>query len=294
MLEAIDRDGRRATEPGRGRASLLILWAFTITATVGYWVYGLHPERLAGSSLALRFYPVSFQIFAQLHILVAAAVLLFMLTRRLQVAWVPAFAAVWALSFTAEHIGTGYGVPFGGYGYTGLLGIKVGGRVPFLIPVSWFLMAVPSWVLAARAFGGPRSRVPRVVMGALWLVAWDLALDPAMSFLTPYWRWEAAGPYYGMPWLNLAGWFTTGLVIMGALEAFSTRVPWIRLGTGWAAAYYVSVLAMPVGMLVAAGVWGALATTLAAMGGCAAITLVASRRTAHSWSVLAAPDAIEA
>jgi len=105
----------------------------------------------------------------------------------------------------------------------------------------------------------------RAGLGAMWLVAWDLALDPAMSFLTPYWSWEATGPYYGMPWLNLLGWYGTGVIIMIALEITERRVRWSALDVRWMAAYYAVMLLMPLGMLAAAGAWGAVLTTLSAI-----------------------------
>ena len=87
-------------------------------------------------------------------------------------------------------------------------------------------MALPSWPVA-------RARDPdrglRVAVGALWLTAWDLALDPAMSHLTPYWRWDDRGAYYGMPWTNLLGWYATGLVLMVVLDAMGARLGLDRL-----------------------------------------------------------------
>lgn len=284
MPEARVNEERGVSRPERSLSvtSSAAIYLFTVPALLGYWFYGLHPDRLAGSDFALRFYPISFQLFAQLHILVAAAVLILALIRTLRLSWLPAFVIVCVLSFSAEHLGTGYGVPFGGYSYTGLLGPKVGGRVPALIPVSWFLMAVPSWILARSAFPGVTERGHRVVLGALWLVAWDLALDPAMSFLTPYWLWEEAGPYYGMPWVNLLGWFTTGVILLSALDLLSARAPWWHLGTRWAAGYYVAVLSMPVGMLVAAGAWGAVATTLVGVGACATLSWAVAMQRGYS------------
>lgn len=279
------------------RPSHSYLWvvAFTVPALLGYWIYGLHPERLAGSPLAARFYPISFQLFAQLHIVVSATVLLAALVRALRLGWLPAFGAVAVLSFLAEHVGTGYGVPFGGYEYTGLLGYKVGGRVPALIPLSWFLMALPVWVMTRAAHPSPDRRGRRIILGALWLVAWDLALDPAMSFLTAYWRWEDSGPYYGMPWLNLLGWFTTGVVLMAALEVLGARISRSGLSPRWTLRYYLAVLCMPIGMLVAAGEWLAVLVTAAGVAGCAAMTWPdAVRRIVSLTPPAAAPEALEA
>lgn len=252
----------------RENAVLGALLVFTLLAVGGYGFYALHPERIPQTELALSFFTVSFQLFARLHIVVAALALGVVLVGRLGARWLPALGAVYVLSFLAEHIGTGYGIPFGGYGYTGLLGYKLGGRVPVLIPLSWFLMALPAWRMARWLLGRSAGPAARVLLGSLWLVAWDLALDPAMSYLTAYWRWEDSGPYYGMPWLNLLGWYVTGIVLMGVLEALSGRLGLERLPAPWLAAYYGVVALMPLGMLAAAGSWLGVVVTLAGMAGC--------------------------
>lgn len=248
------------------RMVLWILLGFTLMAVTGYGVFALHPERLV-TPMAARFYGISFQFFAQVHILISAVALGWVLVGRLGARWIPALALVGTVSFLSEHVGTGYGIPFGSYGYTGLLGMRVGPRVPLLIPVSWFLMSLPSWVVAQRAL--PNQRARRIGLAALFLVVWDLALDPAMSFLTPYWRWAESGPYYGMPWVNLLGWYLTGLVIMSVLDALGERLGLTTLPTRWMLAYYGLVLLMPLGMVAAAGLWPAAAATLVGVGLCA-------------------------
>ena len=256
------------------RRALYGLLAFTLVAVAGYWNFALHPERIPANGLATRVYSISFPWFARIHVLAAAATLAVVLVGRLRARWVPAALAVSGIAFLFEHFGTGYGVPFGGYGYTGLLGFKLGGRVPVLIPVSWFLMALPSWAIARSAIP---SRGLRVAVGALWLVAWDLALDPAMSYLTPYWRWEETGPYYGMPWINLLGWYVTALTIVGLLESVGGRLGLDRLPLRWLAAYYGVVLLMPLGMVAAAGLGLAVAVTFVGLAACVAVTGIAGR-----------------
>jgi putative membrane protein len=86
-----------------------------------------------------------------------------------------------------------------------------------------------------------------------------------MSHLTPFWLWETPGVYYGMPVGNLAGWFFTGILIMTALErlgasAWSTR---LRPRATWA--FYLANLLLPIGMSVAAGLWGAVALSFGAL-----------------------------
>ena len=270
------------------RHALSVLGLFTAVAVAGYWNFVLHPGRLPITPLATRLYSVSFGLFARVHILLASATLGVLLVGRLRARWIPALVTVSGLAFLLEHVGTGTGVPFGGYGYSGLLGPRLGGRVPLLIPMSWFLMALPSWAVA-RARVARRSF--RVAVGAAWLVAWDLALDPAMSHLTPYWRWEKPGPYYGMPWVNLAGWYLAGILLVAALDAIGPRLGLDRLPARWLAGYYLVVLAMPLGMVAAAGLTGAVLATAGALLACALLTRLAARAGGHAAAASVAPTA---
>jgi len=245
---------------------LAVLALFTLSAILGYGIFGLNPALIPDSDFARTFYGVSFRLFARAQILVAALVLAVPLIRKTGARWVPAFVVVFLVSFLSEFTGTGYGIPFGGYEYTGLLGYKLGGRVPFVIPISWFLMALPSWVMANAVFPSPGHRGARIVLAAYLLTAWDLALDPAMSYLTPYWVWESTGPFYGMPWVNLAGWMGTGIVLMLLLEILGTARWATELDLRWTVSYYGVSLLMPLGMILAAGLWLAVFTTVAALG----------------------------
>lgn len=242
-------------------------YLFTAFAVFGYWNFGLNPDRLPDLQIATAIYQVSFPWFARSQILISGLVLTIALWRHARLRWVPALATVYVLSFVAEHAGTGYGIPFSGYGYTGLLGPKLMGRVPYVIPLSWFLMSAPAWILARETFPRPGQFVPRILQATFLLVLWDLALDPAMSHLTPYWLWENTGAFYGMPWVNLAGWALTGVVLMVALEILDRFLDWSgSLSPRWALGYYLAVLLMPLGMVTAAGLWGAVAATLGALG----------------------------
>jgi uncharacterized membrane protein len=110
-------------------------------------------------------------------------------------------------------------------------------------------------------FKRAEERWGRVIFAGYLLTAWDLVLDPAMSYLTPYWVWENPGPFFGMPWVNLAGWMGTGMVLMGLLEILRIHRWASHLDLDWLVAYYGVVLAMPAGMLAAAGVWSPVALT---------------------------------
>ena len=282
--------GRREKLLDRGPVTVLAL--FSVVAVVGYAVFGANPSRVVGlSEAAARFYGISFGFFAQAQIILAGLVLAYWLYRRAGLRWLPAFAVVYGLSLGSELMGTAFGVPFGPYSYTDLLGVKWLGLVPALIPLSWFFMAIPAYGLADRALRsggrGPLARAAweavsragalgRIVLGSLLLLAWDLTLDPAMSEVTRYWVWGEPGPYYGMPLMNLFGWYVTGVVLMVVLEWLGAR-EWLseaaarrdgRLDvTLWLAVFYGANLILPLGMTMVAGMWGAVVATALVLGG---------------------------
>ena len=137
------------------------------------------------------------------------------------------------ISLGAELLGTSTGLPFGPYSYTSLLGWRVAGLVPFPIPLSWFYMLYASLAMLGRLLP-PRddrwSKVRWAALAGLVLTAWDVAMDPAMSFATPHWIWHTRGFFYGMPLLNWFGWWLTGSVVARAMLAimppseFASRV----------------------------------------------------------------------
>lgn len=264
--------GNERSAPRSSRSERAVLWVlgvFTIFAVAGFAVFGMHPSLIASNARAASVYGAAFVVFARGQVLLSAVALVFVLTRRAGARWLPAFVAIYVISLASELSGTTVGLPFGPYSYTDGLGPKWFGHVPLLIPLSWFLMAVPSYAIARRLVGASSSAVSRVLVGSLVLLSWDLALDPAMSHATKYWVWGegATGPYYGMPWLNLFGWYVTGIALMIALAAVRADA-WIeRVPLRWLASFYALNLALSLGIDAAAGL------TLAVIASC--IPLVA-------------------
>lgn len=246
------------------------LYIFAGFALLGYATFGLHPSLLARIPHAASFYAASFHFFAQAQIWMAWSVLVLFLLRGAGVRWVPAFVVLYLVSLGSELLGTGAGIPFGEYRYTEALGWKWFGHVPAVIPLSWFFMAIPSYAAARAALA--RHPVARVVTASLILLSWDLALDPAMSRATAYWVWGEPGAYYGMPWLNLFGWYVTGLSLMSALALLRAHRWLSGLSLRWLLGFYGANVLLPLGMSVANGLWGAVATTLAALAGAALLT----------------------
>lgn len=268
------RAGDGATRVERARTgwidhvALAIVYLVSAFSLAGFATFGRHPERLASAPLAAAVYGWMLLLAPRVQILAAFVALAVVLSRHAGVRWVPAFVGLYVLSLASELSGTTLGLPFGPYHYTAALGAKWFGHVPLLIPLSWFFMALPSYALARRRFPDARQVVQRVLAGSLLLLSWDLCLDPAMSLVTSFWVWGTAGPYYGMPLLNLAGWYVTGLVLMMAL-AWLHADDWIsRLALPWQLGFYGANLLLPLGMSLVAGLRAAVVTTVIALGFC--------------------------
>ena len=245
------------------------LYVFSFLAVAGYATFGVHPSLLARHPGAAGFYAVSFTFFSRAQILLAGGALALFLAVHVRGRWLGAFALLYALSLGSELAGTTVGLPFGPYSYTAALGPKWFGHVPLLIPLSWFFMAVPSYALARAALPRGHRGWQRVLLASFVLASWDLSLDPAMSHATAYWVWGTPGSYYGMPLLNLAGWYVTGLALMAALSLVRADA-WVeRLPVRWLAGFYAANLLLPLGMILARGLWPAAVLTVTALGAAA-------------------------
>ncbi len=221
-----------------------------------------HPELWSGSSLANQAFTFGIKYAGSLHILFGAAtVLLFGLLvvgrRKASIFFICAAG----ISLTMELLGTGTGLPFGAYSYTTFLGYKIGGRVPFSIPLSWFYMGFSSYLLASAIVAGMgwrRRTMLSLVGGAYLLAVWDLALDPAMASQNlpiHFWIWHQSGPYFGMPIRNLFGWTLTGVLFMSVSRALwrgnvsiPARTIWLPLGVYVANCAFAAVLSLSAGL----------------------------------------------
>jgi uncharacterized membrane protein len=121
-----------------------------------------------------------------------------------------------------------------------------------VIPLSWFTMGFASYALSVALV--PRVMFLRPIVSAAFLTCWDLVIDPAMSNLTQFWCWADGGAYYGTPAVNFLGWLMTGLAISVALEYL---LP-IQINSAqhrWLLGYYLALFTLPLGMMIAAGLW---------------------------------------
>lgn len=156
------------------------------------------------------------------------------------------FALSAVISLVAELAGTETGLIFGVYHYTDVLGPKLFGEVPIVIPLAWFLMIYPSYLIAnlvvegrllARGRGFARL-VWMAFLGALAMTAWDLTLDPYMVGFEKAWVWEQPGSYFGIPIHNYVGWVGTTFLVMLIYRLLERRRPARPMGgaSRWLAA----------------------------------------------------------
>ena len=163
------------------------------------------------------------------------------------------FGMAVVISFGFEFVGESTGAIFGPYYYTDILGAKIAERIPYLIPLAWYMMFYPSYVIAnLLAEGGPVSRrdglVPIVwlsILSALVMTAWDLTMDPVMSFHPcpdstlscldgeldaanvgdPAWVWGESGPHFGVPLENFRGWLIASFTVFFAYRLVERKLP---------------------------------------------------------------------
>lgn len=129
-----------------------------------------------------------------------------------------------AIAFSMEYLGSRTGFLFGSYSYTELLGAKILGYVPLLIPLAWFMMLYPSWRIAERLVSNTPARI---AVAALAMTAWDLSLDPRMV-ADGAWIWHDGGAYFGIPLSNYAGWLITAALIFGVWSLRQGRAAAVR------------------------------------------------------------------
>jgi putative membrane protein len=141
------------------------------------------------------------------------------------------FAVSAVISWAYEQVGVATGAIFGPYHYTDVLGVKLG-HVPLLIPLAWFMMIYPSYVMANLIADdqpiGSRGSLKRIVwlsfLSAAVMTAWDLVVDPLLSGPNiQAWIWEQGGPYFGIPIQNYIGWMLTTFTVYLIYRLYERR-----------------------------------------------------------------------
>jgi len=150
------------------------------------------------------------------------------------------------LALSSELGGTNIGFPFGPYRYTEMLGYRIGGDVPYPIPISWYYMLYGSLAICARTMAADDSGARRwrwALVGGAILTAWDVAMEVQMTHVKPvHWAWELDRlpgwlpawthgtlfwrGFYQMPVSNWVGWYVTGVLISRLMLALVPPTVW--------------------------------------------------------------------
>lgn len=137
------------------------------------------------------------------------------------------FVLSFVIAFTAEALGVNYGLVFGHYYYTPILGISLFG-VPLLAALAWEPIVYAAFCLSdmlsmrlvsltTQSSRYKYSIIWSAIIGALATTAWDLMIDP-IAVSQGWWAWVDGGPYVpyvanGVPIQNFMGWLGVAFVI---------------------------------------------------------------------------------
>ncbi len=126
------------------------------------------------------------------------------------------FAISAVVSYLMEEMGVRTGLIYGAYHYSDLLGTKLG-HVPVIIPLAWFMMIYPSWMVAKALITGINTRslpglTAQAAVAAWVMTGWDMVMDPGMA-RAGNWVWERGGDYFGVPRRNYLGWLLTTFLV---------------------------------------------------------------------------------
>jgi uncharacterized membrane protein len=144
------------------------------------------------------------------------------------------------VAFVSEAFGVNFGLVFGDYHYTEVLGAKLLG-VPVLAAVAWGpityagnhvvdLIVPTRAVLEGNWIKSVSTRMWVSSVGALAITGWDMMIDP-IAVSEGWWVWQDGGPYVpyvanGVPITNFAGWLGVSFLTSLAYRALaSTRKP---------------------------------------------------------------------
>ncbi len=129
-------------------------------------------------------------------------------------------------SLLLETVGVATGLIYGPYHYTHRLGPLFLGLTPYLIPITWFMMLYPSYVMARTITinSSPPLDFKKLLVvagiGGLIMTSWDLVVDPVMV-KQEHWVWETTGSYFGIPLQNFLGWWLTSFLLLSIYQVIA-------------------------------------------------------------------------
>jgi uncharacterized membrane protein len=156
------------------------------------------------------------------------------------------------IGFLAEVVGVRSDFLFSEYYYTEVL-LPHLWNVPLVMWSAWMvLIAYTRQLFRPVQWIGP-SRLVGAVVGALWMTAIDLVIDPLSANQLGYWRWAGTGPFYGIPTQNFFGWFVVSLLIFLLLPRPREHNP-AALTVGRSILLFFSAIALSFQLWIAGGI----------------------------------------
>jgi isopentenyl-diphosphate delta-isomerase len=127
------------------------------------------------------------------------------------------FVILGILALAIETVAIVTGFPYGHFGYSELLGYRMFGYVPWTVALAWTPLLLTAYTVAKRII---EDLFVRILVVAVILVVFDCVLDPGAVRLG-FWRYQAGGVYYGVPWSNFGGWIFSGAIGAVVIESFT-------------------------------------------------------------------------
>ena len=164
------------------------------------------------------------------------------------------FAVLGILALTIETSAIVTGFPYGHFGYSDLLGFRLFGYTPWTVALAWTPLVLAAYAVVKRTV---HTVVVRVILIAVLLVVFDMVIDPGAVKLG-FWRYEAGGPFYGVPVSNFTGWIFSGVLAAVLLEVFTfVRKPLLPapaqlISSGFFIIFFWTAIAFFSGMLAPA------------------------------------------
>ena len=203
--------------PGKGKNSFIYILSVTCVSVLLILVNDLFKLNIPFSVDFLIGFVLSLFIFVCWHSLQTKGV-----KRSLLI-----FSLSFLIAFCSEAMGVNFGLIFGSYHYTPMLGISLFG-VPLLAALAWEPILYAAFSITdilAPSLGKPNSsllqRLPACIwmagIGALATTAWDMMIDP-IAVSEGWWVWHQGGDYMpyvanGVPIQNFLGWLGVSFVI---------------------------------------------------------------------------------
>ena len=111
-------------------------------------------------------------------------------------------------AYIIESTGVLTGFPYGAFSYGDLMGLKLFGIIPVILPFAYVPIVLGSYFIAEKLTS---NKGMIITITTFLLVLFDLVLDPGAVALG-YWNWNVIGLYYGIPFSNYFGWILSSVI----------------------------------------------------------------------------------